>query len=248
MADPPRKPKKATTGPTGLEIRLRMAFTLPSAPGVSRWPGDHPVAGATIGIEGTSISVTTDASGNATLPRAALPASPFTLKVRPDSSQLNTTGAAGPNLFKGATSLPRFAYRGFDAIASVDAAGWEVSPGPLVNAFAAASAKASAHYVIDLDGHVVKMVQEAFPAWHAGSSFWLGKKGLNQFSVGIENVHADQVGPDIHHLTPHPTIFPDDQYDSLIRLLTQLRTEFPAATRQRIVGHSDIEIQGHGHN
>ena len=307
MVDTPRQPKKATTGPAGLEIRLRMMFTLPSAPGVSRWSGNHPVAGATVGFEGSSFQVTTDAAGNATIPVSAFPTSPFILEVRPDPSQQNNTGAAGPLLFKDATSLPRFAFRGFDAITSVDANGWETSPGPIVkaffsppnarvasvtpsvltfdykpdwiqspnhdgarssptsaivvhqtgppgsigsviNAFTLPSAKASAHYLVDLDGHVVKMVQDSLPSWHAGSSFWMGQKGLNDFSIGIENVHADQVGPDIHHLTPHPTVFPNEQYEALIRLLTQLRNEFPAATRQRVVGHGDVEIQGHGHN
>src|SRR5918997_1559670 len=48
------------------------------------------------------------------------------------------------------------------------------------------AAKVSAHYLIDEDGTVFALVPEAERAWHAGRSWWRGRSGLNDTSVGIE--------------------------------------------------------------
>jgi N-acetylmuramoyl-L-alanine amidase len=47
----------------------------------------------------------------------------------------------------------------------------------------------SAHYVVDEDGSVLAMVDEAKRAWHAGSSYWRGITDVNSASVGIEIVN-----------------------------------------------------------
>lgn len=47
-------------------------------------------------------------------------------------------------------------------------------------------AKVSAHLVIGHDGSITQMVKFEETAWHAGRSSWQGKKGLNDYSVGIE--------------------------------------------------------------
>lgn len=47
-------------------------------------------------------------------------------------------------------------------------------------------ARASAHLVIGRDGTVVQLVPFDSKAWHAGRSQWLGRAGLNGFSLGIE--------------------------------------------------------------
>ncbi|MDE2240587.1 MAG: N-acetylmuramoyl-L-alanine amidase, partial [Rhodospirillales bacterium] len=49
--------------------------------------------------------------------------------------------------------------------------------------------KVSAHYVVDEDGTIYKLVPEAKRAWHAGVSHWRGKHMLNDVSVGIEIVN-----------------------------------------------------------
>lgn len=53
-------------------------------------------------------------------------------------------------------------------------------------------AKASAHVVIGRDGSITQLVPFDTVAWHAGTSFWDGFDGLNQYSLGIE---LDNAGP-----------------------------------------------------
>ena len=50
-------------------------------------------------------------------------------------------------------------------------------------------AKVSAHYLIGEDGEVVRLVPEDKRAWHAGASYWRGRKDVNTASVGIELQH-----------------------------------------------------------
>ena len=47
-------------------------------------------------------------------------------------------------------------------------------------------ARASAHVVIGVDGSICQLVAFNRRAWHAGTSKWAGKVGLNRFSIGIE--------------------------------------------------------------
>ncbi len=57
------------------------------------------------------------------------------------------------------------------------------------------TAKASAHLVIGRDGGVTQLVDFNHKAWHAGTSQWQGRRGLNGFSIGIElDNYGDLVG------------------------------------------------------
>ena len=47
-------------------------------------------------------------------------------------------------------------------------------------------AEVSAHYLIDRDGTLIQMVEEAMRAWHAGAGAWGGQGDVNSRSVGIE--------------------------------------------------------------
>ena len=51
------------------------------------------------------------------------------------------------------------------------------------------AAKVSAHYCIDEDGAVLRLVPEERRAWHAGVSFWRGHRDVNARSIGIELVN-----------------------------------------------------------
>src|SRR3546814_9230701 len=50
-------------------------------------------------------------------------------------------------------------------------------------------AKVSSHYVVAEDGIVLRLVDEADRAWHAGKSSWRGITDVNSASVGIEIVN-----------------------------------------------------------
>jgi N-acetylmuramoyl-L-alanine amidase len=51
------------------------------------------------------------------------------------------------------------------------------------------AAQVSAHYLVEEDGAVFRLVPEARRAWHAGVSHWRGRSGLNASSIGIEIVN-----------------------------------------------------------
>ena len=50
-------------------------------------------------------------------------------------------------------------------------------------------AKVSAHYLIEEDGQLFRLVDEARRAWHAGVAFWKGERDINARSIGIELVN-----------------------------------------------------------
>ena len=94
-----------------------------------------------------------------------------------------------------------------------------------------AQAKVSAHYVVDEDGSVLRLVDEADRAWHAGRSHWRGITDVNSASVGIEIVNPG------HDWGYRP--FPDAQIASVVRLVAEVKDRHEI-TRGNVVGHSDI--------
>jgi N-acetylmuramoyl-L-alanine amidase len=92
-------------------------------------------------------------------------------------------------------------------------------------------AEVSAHYLIDEDGKVVRLVPEEKRAWHAGKSWWRGISDVNSASIGIELVNPGHE----HGYRP----FPEAQMAALIPLLGEITRRY-GITRGNIVGHSDI--------
>lgn len=92
-------------------------------------------------------------------------------------------------------------------------------------------AKVSAHYFISEDGEVVRLVDEAKRAWHAGASYWRGHRDVNSASVGIELDHPG-------HALGYRA-FADAQIEALVPLLNDVirRHDIP---RANVVGHSDV--------
>ncbi len=93
------------------------------------------------------------------------------------------------------------------------------------------AAEVSAHYMIEEDGTVCRLVKEGKRAWHAGRSYWRGETDVNSASIGIELVNPG------HDWGYRP--FTDAQMDSLLPLLGDIvkRHDIP---RANVVGHSDI--------
>ena len=92
-------------------------------------------------------------------------------------------------------------------------------------------AKVSAHYLIEEDGTVCRLVAEDKRAWHAGRSHWRGITDVNSASIGIEIVNPG------HEWGYRP--FTAEQIDALIPLVAAIKDRH-AITRGNIVGHSDI--------
>jgi len=92
-------------------------------------------------------------------------------------------------------------------------------------------AEVSAHYMIEENGSVYRLVEEERRAWHAGVSCWQGRENLNHSSIGIELVNPG------HEFGYKP--FPDAQIDSLLKILDGIKTRHEIPT-SRFIGHSDI--------
>lgn len=93
------------------------------------------------------------------------------------------------------------------------------------------TAKVSAHYCIEEDGRVFRLVPEARRAWHAGVSAWAGMERVNACSIGIELVNPG------HDWGYRP--FPEPQMQSLIALAKGILTRHPIPAA-RVLGHSDV--------
>ena len=93
------------------------------------------------------------------------------------------------------------------------------------------AAEVSAHYMIDEEGIVTRLVAEDKRAWHAGRSYWRGETDVNSASIGIELVNPG------HEWGYRP--FPEAQMGALIPLLAAIVRKYDIP-RANVVGHSDI--------
>ncbi|MBU6498510.1 MAG: N-acetylmuramoyl-L-alanine amidase [Rhodospirillales bacterium] len=91
--------------------------------------------------------------------------------------------------------------------------------------------RVSAHYVVEEGGEVWRLVAEERRAWHAGESFWRGRSGLNDRSIGIEIVNGG------HEFGPPD--YPVLQLSVVCDLCLDILSRHRIAARD-IVGHSDI--------
>jgi N-acetylmuramoyl-L-alanine amidase len=96
------------------------------------------------------------------------------------------------------------------------------------------ASKVSAHYVVDEDGTVYRLVAEEKRAWHAGVAYWAGARDINARSIGIEIVNPG------HEFGYRP--FPAAQMAALRDLCRGIvgRWQIPKA---RLLAHSDVAPQ-----
>jgi N-acetylmuramoyl-L-alanine amidase len=85
----------------------------------------------------------------------------------------------------------------------------------------------SAHYLIDGHGKIVRMVDEAQRAWHAGAGRWGDVTDINSRSIGIELANTGHVP------------FAAAQMDALENLLRDIKKRHAIAP-ERVIGHSDM--------
>jgi N-acetylmuramoyl-L-alanine amidase len=93
------------------------------------------------------------------------------------------------------------------------------------------SSEVSAHYLVDIDGAVMRLVTEEMRAWHAGASSWGGARDINSRSIGIEIVNpGSELG-----FPP----FPEPQMRVLEALLTDILARHEIVP-ERVVGHACV--------
>lgn len=90
-------------------------------------------------------------------------------------------------------------------------------------------AQLSTHYVLDLRGELIKVVEENKRAWHAGEGFWRGiDTDLNSHSIGIE----------IANLSLGQTAYSEAQIEKLIPFCQKLMRKYKISP-ENVIGHSD---------
>ncbi len=94
-----------------------------------------------------------------------------------------------------------------------------------------------------------ELVPESQRAWHAGTSYWAGKSGLNDQSIGIELVNqtwCHSSGMEVDPTTGNPDRicfypdFADSQIALLVDLLDDILERHPDVKPVNIIGHADI--------
>jgi N-acetyl-anhydromuramoyl-L-alanine amidase len=88
--------------------------------------------------------------------------------------------------------------------------------------------RVSSHVLIARDGNLTQYVPFGMRAWHAGTSYWRGRGGCNDFSVGVELEGSDDEPYD------------DRQYEALANIVAALQRTYPPLAEGWIAGHSDI--------
>lgn len=85
----------------------------------------------------------------------------------------------------------------------------------------------SAHYVVDEQGGIYRLVAEDKRAWHAGVSYWGGETDINSSSIGIEIANSGEAP------------YPQAQMDAVIALSRSIVNRYNIPARH-VIGHSDI--------
>ncbi len=93
------------------------------------------------------------------------------------------------------------------------------------------ASQVSAHYVVDDEGSIYRLVAEQHRAWHAGVSYWQGVRDINSVSIGIEITNP---GHDYGYRA-----FPQTQIDAVTALVRDIVTRH-TLDAAAVVGHSDI--------
>jgi N-acetylmuramoyl-L-alanine amidase len=93
------------------------------------------------------------------------------------------------------------------------------------------AARVSAHYVVEENGTIWRLVPDSERAFHAGRSCWGGGSDLNNVSIGVEIANPG------HEWGYCP--FPEEQMTAVERLCGALLRRYQIPSH-RVVGHSDI--------
>jgi N-acetyl-anhydromuramyl-L-alanine amidase AmpD len=277
--------------PIKVTVSVCSLFSVNNSP-TPRWgsQSSHPVANATVELEGTGIRATTNRFGHAQLDVSALASGDYVLALAPHADNLLRTSGGSVNasdgnstdkpgicryrplrlqvtftLKEGAVKMdigspcdgathgaaffqmpttllidwkpdwvackhkgarPKKAAPTMVLIHRTDAG----TPGSSLDDFIPSPISKTSHYLVDVDGHIIKLVHEDMVANHAGESWWAGTAQLKYTSVGIEIVN--KTGP-----------FTAQQYDAVGRIVRDLQTRYPGITRHNILAHGDVRVE-----
>lgn len=93
----------------------------------------------------------------------------------------------------------------------------------------------SAHYVMDLEGHITQCVPDEYRAWHAGLSYWRDYGSSKQDN----DINSRSLGIEICSTNMGQVPYNDAQIKSLIGFCKEKTLEYNISP-YNVVGHSDI--------
>ncbi len=99
-----------------------------------------------------------------------------------------------------------------------------------------------AHYYMDLNGHITKVVPDKLSCGHAGASRWAGIGGVNAYSIGIELMNKKKPP----NQSPKP--YTESQYIALIKFLSDLQSAYRShLAAKNVIGHCDIKVKNNAY-
>lgn len=117
--------------------------------------------------------------------------------------------------------------------------------GKAIHKFIAAKREAGIHYIVDMDGHVVKMLEESHGTNHAGFKVrsrpdLLIRPRFGE-DMGGSTVSVNQSSIGIEHAAANGKEFSDPQKEASVDLVSQLTQDF-AIDPWNVVGHNDVIV------
>jgi len=100
------------------------------------------------------------------------------------------------------------------------------------------ASKASAHYLIDLDGTIYHLVLDEHVAWHAGNSKWKEREYVNPKSR-VPTVNPCSLGIELVNANDGKMLYPKEQVYACATLCRYLRDEF-GISECDVVSHADV--------
>lgn len=104
----------------------------------------------------------------------------------------------------------------------------------------------SVHYILDVDGHLIKLVRERNRASHFASAvdkwqrFAYPSRNNNDYSIGLEIINPSAMQLQSYMTRTLPP-YQAEQYRTVIDLATDLVSAF-SSIRHHIVGHNDVSV------
>ncbi|MCB9713880.1 MAG: N-acetylmuramoyl-L-alanine amidase [Myxococcales bacterium] len=97
---------------------------------------------------------------------------------------------------------------------------------------------AGANYILDVDGHLIKLTADDRTKVHAGIGRWGSEHDMINASLGVEIINPNTGDPD-DYMARAQTPYTEEQYATVLRLAREIVAAYPGIG-PRILGHCDV--------